>query len=156
MITHVQNKVPESFRGWDVGVLAQLPLYVQTSFPFLLTRKSAVHVDVVNELSDNVIHSKSFKASAEGLRQAHLKRFHECEMQYYNKVLWDQDIPRVFEAKAEDFGEFDDPQRYNGFSPSDRFLRDVWCEVQQERPVARLDPLVKGVPGEVREGCSVQ
>lgn len=142
--TTLQDKVSESFRGCDAGVLAELPLFLQASFPFLLTS------NVVNELTSNVVHSKTFTASAEALRQAHLTRYHDCELKYYNKVLWDKQTPSVSEAQTiEEFSDFGDPQGHNGFSSSDHYLKDVWFEVQQNRPVTRLDPLVKGVAGEV-------
>ena len=41
-----------SMDGWDAGVLSQLPLLVQYSFRVLHTRRSAVHRDVIVDVSD--------------------------------------------------------------------------------------------------------
>lgn len=147
-----EQKVPESFRAWDPAVLSQLPIYVQESFPFILTKKSAVHKDIVNDLRDNVVKGgKSFKACAEGIRQMHLVRYHDQEMRYYSKLLWDRKTPSVgIPVKEEVFSEFGNRRGYNGYSPSAHYLRSLWHQVQERRPVARLDKYVKGVKGEVR------
>ena len=79
-----------TFQGWDADVLALLPLYVQESFPCFLTRKSAIHRDVVAEVADNLMHAKGFSASSEALQQAHLYRFHSMELKYYSMLLWAQ------------------------------------------------------------------
>ncbi|CAN0078702.1 unnamed protein product, partial [Pylaiella littoralis] len=64
-----KTRVPVTFQGWDANVRILLPLYVQESFPFLLTRKSAVHRDVMAEVTDNLMHAKGFKASSKALQQ---------------------------------------------------------------------------------------
>lgn len=45
------ERVPEAFKGWDAGVLAQLPLHIQAMFPFVLRTKSALHVDIASRES---------------------------------------------------------------------------------------------------------
>lgn len=147
--TRQGSTVPESFSSWDAGVLEQLPLYVQESFPFVLTRKSAIHEDVVAEITDNLLHGKGFAASRAALEQAHLKEFHAKELKYYSMLVWrKQNV--LLHTEAKDFGSFGDRDGYNGFIPSEHYLSSVWCDVMQKRPVAKLDNLVKGVEGEVR------
>lgn len=148
------TRVTETFQGWDAGVLSQLPLFVQESFPFVLTRKSAIHVDVLLGLSDNLVRSKGFAASSEALEQAHLKKFHDAELKYYSMALWRrQSALRPVTAESK-FGSFDDQDGYNGFFPSPHYLSTAWTEFMQKRSMARVDKLVKGVEGEV--GLAVQ
>ena len=47
------------------GTIWQLSLFVQDSFRVLCIKMSAVHRDVVADISDNVGHAKSFAASIE-------------------------------------------------------------------------------------------
>ncbi|CAM9515444.1 unnamed protein product, partial [Sphacelaria rigidula] len=131
----------ESFRTWDPAVLTQLPMYVQESFPFILTKKSAVHKDIVNDLRDDVVRGgKSYRACSDGIGQMHLVRYHGQEMKYYSKLLWDRKIPSVgIPVKEEIFSEFGNRRYYNGFSPFAHYLRPLWTEVQERRPVAKLD-----------------
>ena len=149
--TRQGSTVPASFSSWDAGVLSQLPLFVRESFPFVLTRKSAIHVDVLEEITDNLVHAKGFAASRAALEQAHLKEFHAKELKYYNMLLWrKQNVLLQPVTAVRDFGSFGDPDGYNGFVPSEHYLSSVWCDVMQKRPVAKLDKLVQGVEGEVR------
>lgn len=147
----IQNaKVPENFRSWDVGVMAQLPLFVQESFRFILTHKSAVHLDVMEELTDNLVHAKGFAASRAALEQAHRKEVHARELRYYSMLVWrKQNLLLQSAATERPFGSFDDPDGYNGFVPSAHYLSSVWTDMMQTRPVAKLDKLVQGVEGEV-------
>ena len=116
---------------------------------FFLTRKSAIHRDLIAEVSDNVVHAKSFAASAEALAQAHLKRFHDTELRYYNMLLWSRKTALSQATTESGFGCFDDPDGYNGFFPSANYLTTVWCEWMQRAPVAKIDKCVEGVEGEV-------
>ena len=79
--------MPETFRGWDAGVLEQLPLFLQKSFRFPLTRRSAIYLAIVREMRDDLVHSKGFKTTAEALRQSHLQAYHQSHMKYLNQVL---------------------------------------------------------------------
>lgn len=108
-----------------------------------------MHRDVVHELSDNLVHGKGLSASSEALAQAHLKRFHDCELRYYNMRLWERGTVFSMHGPEKGFGVFADPNGYNGFYPSPYYLSAVWTEWMQRRPVAKLDRLVKGVEGEV-------
>ena len=145
------STVPESFSSWDAGVLSQLPLLVRESFPFVLTQKSAIHADVLEEITDNLVHAKGFPASRAALEQAHLKDFHARELKYYNMLLWRKQNGLLQPITAvSDFGSFGDPDGYNGFVPSENYLSSVWCDVMKNRPVAKLDKLAQGVESEVR------
>ena len=44
------------------GVLSHFPFFVQDLFPFLLTRTSAVHRDVVSEVYANVVYAMDFNS----------------------------------------------------------------------------------------------
>eukprot|EP00904_Undaria_pinnatifida_P012833 jgi/Undpi1/8680/HiC_scaffold_25.g11145.m1 len=81
------STISESFSSWDAGVLSQLPLFVRESFPFVLIRKSAIHADVLEEITDNLVHAKGFTASRAASEQAHLKEFHARELKY-DTILW--------------------------------------------------------------------
>lgn len=144
-----KTRVAESFEVWDAGVLPQLPLFVQDSLPFLLTRKSAIHRDLIAEGSDNVVDSKSIAASAEALAQAHLKYFHDAELRYYNMLLWSRKTALSQATTESGFGCFDDSGGCNVFFPSANYLTTVWCEWTQRAPVAKIDKCVEGVEGEV-------
>lgn len=138
-----------TFQGWDADVRILLPLYVQESFPFLLTRKSAIHRDVMAEVADNLMHAKGFKASSKALQQAHRQAFHAAELKYYNMLLW-RKAEQLGSGAEVGFGSFEDVDGYNGFFPSARYLSTVWSRQMQQTSAAKLDKHVKGVPGEVR------
>eukprot|EP00904_Undaria_pinnatifida_P000542 jgi/Undpi1/10489/HiC_scaffold_29.g12939.m1 len=113
--------------------------------------KSAVHADVLEEITDNLVHTKGFAASRAALEQAHLKKFHARELKYYNMLLWrKQNVLLQPITAVRDIGSFIDPDGYNGFVPSEHYRSSVWCDVMQNRPVAKLDNLVQGVEGEER------
>ena len=102
----------ETFRGWDAGVLEQLPLFLQESFPFLLTKRSAIDLAIIREMRDDLVHSKGFKATVETLRQSRLQAYHQSHMKYLNHVLWNDFYKtadgREAQAKgALEFGAFD-------------------------------------------------
>lgn len=136
-------------------------MYVQESFPFCLTRKSAIHRDVIAEwtdnLTDNLMHVKGFAASSGALKQAHLKNFHDAELKYYGMLLWRSE--QQLDSGAElTFRAFKDSDGYNGFYPTAHYLSTVWCEWMQKSPVSKLDRFVQGSEGEVRcvgwvQGC---
>lgn len=116
-----------------------------------------MHLDVLEEITDNLVHAKGFTASRAALEQAHQKEFHARELKYYSMLVWRKQNA-LLQTTVRDFGSFDDPDGYNGFVPSIHFLSSVWCDAMQNRPVAKLDKLVRGVEGEVRmlvEGCDV-
>lgn len=102
-----KTRVPVTFQGWDADVRMLLPLYVQESFPFLLTRKSAIHRDVIAEVTDNLIHAKGFKASSKSLQQAHRQKFHSAELNYYNMLLWRR-AEQLDSGTEDGFGSFED------------------------------------------------
>lgn len=148
-----------TFQGWDADVRILLPLYVQESFPFLLTRKSAIHRDVMAEVTDNLMHAKGFKASSKALQQAHRREFHAAELKYYNMLLWRR-AEQLGSGAEGGFGSFEDVDGYNGSFPSAHYLSTVWSKQMQQTNVAKLDKHVKGMHGEVRReihatlGCS--
>ncbi|CAM9602160.1 unnamed protein product, partial [Hapterophycus canaliculatus] len=126
--------IPETFQGWDPEVRKLLPPYVQESFPFVLTRKSAIHRDVIADVADNLMHAKGFKASSEALEQAHRHRFHSAELKYYNMLLWRR--AEQLDSGADDgFGSFEDAKGYNGFFPSAHYLSSVWSTSMQQEPL---------------------
>ena len=97
------------------------------------------------------MHTKGFAASRAALEQAHLKKFHARKLKYYNMLLWrKQNVLLQPITAVRDIGSFIDPDGYNGFVPSEHYRSSVWCDVMQNRPVAKLDNLVQGVEGEVR------
>ena len=136
-------------------MLEQLPLCLQESFPFLLTKRSAIDLAIVREMRDDLVHSKGFKATAEALRQSHLQAYHQSHVKYLNQVLLWNDFYKTVDRReapvkeALEFGAFDDPNGYDGFTASANNLRTVWNESQQVQHVARLDKYVSGVEGEV-------
>ena len=145
------STVPESFSSRDAEVLSQLPLFMRESFTFVLTRKSANNTDVLEEITDDLVHAQGFAASRAALEQVHLKEVHARELKYYNMLLWrKQNVPLQPITAVTGFGSFGDPDGYNAFVPSEYYLSSVWCDVMQNRPVAKLGKLVQGVEGEVR------
>ena len=146
----MQNfKLPESFQSWDTELSGSTTAVFAGKFPFVLTRRSAIHVDLIAELTDNLMHAKEFAASREALAQMHMQKFHDAELKYYDVMCWQKENELVPTATPKKFGCFDDPDGYNGFIPSEHFLTTVWMEWMQERRVAKLDRLVNGAEGEV-------
>ena len=92
--------VSETFRSWDAGVLEKLPLFFQESFPFLLTKRSAIDLGIVREMRDDLINSKGFKVTTEALRQSHLQVYHQSPMKYLNQVLWNDFCKTADEREA--------------------------------------------------------
>ena len=117
----------------------------------VLTRKPAIHADVLEEITDNFVHAKGFAASRTASEQAHLKEFYAGELKYYSMLLWrKQNVLLQPITAVRDFGSFSDPDGNNGFLPSEHYLSSVWCDGMQNRPVAKLDKLMQGVEGEMR------
>lgn len=121
----------------------------------MLTRKSAIHRDVIANVADNLMHAKGFKASSEALQQAHRHTFHSAELKYYNMLLWRR-AEQLDSGTEDEFGSFEDTKGYNGFSPSAHYLSAVWSNGMQKTPVTKLDKHVTGVQGEVRTGRNVK
>ena len=70
------------------GVLWQLPFFVQDLFlPLFLTRKSAVHRDVIAEVHGNVVYATGFAASTDAFAQAHPKVVHDVELKYCSQGI---------------------------------------------------------------------
>ena len=65
-------------------VLSQFPFFVQELFPFLLTRTSAVHRDVISEVYAKVVYAMG---STDAFAQAYPRMFHDLEVIYYNRIL---------------------------------------------------------------------
>ena len=148
---HQGSTVPEKLSGWDVGGLSQLPLFVRESFPFVLTRKSAIHADVLEDITDNLVHAKGFAESRAALKQAHLKNFHARKLTYYKMLHWrEQNVLLQPITAVRDFGSFGDHDGYNGFVSPERCLSSVWRDVMQNRPVAKLDVLQRIRAGSLR------
>ncbi|CAN0044641.1 unnamed protein product, partial [Hapterophycus canaliculatus] len=108
-----------------------LPLFVRESFPFVLSHKAAIHRDVVEELTDNLVHAKGFSAPRAALEQAHHRTFHAKDLKYCTILLWRRQIVfrRLATHTAERaVGSFDDPEGYNGFVPSEHYLSSMWSE----------------------------
>ena len=82
------------------GVLSQLPFFVQELFHSLLTRKSAVHRDVISDVHANVVYAMGFAASTDTLAQEHPRMFHDAEVIYYNRILRARDR-RVVKQRRE-------------------------------------------------------
>ena len=68
------------------GVLSKFPSFVQDLLPFLLTRISAVHRDVISEVYANVVYATGSAASTDALVKAYPTMFHDAEVVYYNRT----------------------------------------------------------------------
>ncbi len=101
------------------------------------------------ELSDNLVHLKGFAASSETLQQAHLKKYHDAEVKYYSMALWRRQPALAPVTTERKFGTLDDPDGYNCFLPSARYLNTACVGFVRKRPVARLDKPVQEVLDEV-------
>lgn len=119
--------------------MAQLPLFVRESFPSVLTHRSVVHMDVMEDVTDTFVGGKGFAASRAALKQEHQEEFHARELKYYSRLVWRRQNLLLQSATSErPFGSFDDPD-YNGFVPSAHYLSSVWTNEMQTRPVAKIE-----------------
>ncbi|CAM9854452.1 unnamed protein product, partial [Sphacelaria rigidula] len=70
-----EEKRTTSYHAWDPQCLEKLPDIVSSEFPFLSTRKSAVHLSVLNRLAGDLLVGKDFAATASHLYQVYIATF---------------------------------------------------------------------------------
>ena len=128
-------KIFGSFSALDERVLKLLPTFIQKSFPFIVTARSAIDIKLADKLADDLMHGKGFKASHEFIQQSHLNHFHLMEHQYYSHVAYYKQkyghqatlssrSSSLLNPKT--FGVFNDAQGYNGHVPSEHYLESIW------------------------------
>ncbi|GAA6034100.1 hypothetical protein JCM8097_000695 [Rhodosporidiobolus ruineniae] len=113
-------------------LLAQLPSYIRSSFPFHLTHRAAVTAVLFNQYRSAVQHGVGPVTFASMLSRAHRRRYDEKRRAYFQAIadrhyskhappLDEQNVPRYTA-----FPDFDDPQGYAAYSPSAKWLNTAF------------------------------
>lgn len=66
---NIEDKRTTSYHAWDPACLERLPDRVSREYPFIPTRKSAMHVRLIDRLAHDLINGKGFAATANYIRQ---------------------------------------------------------------------------------------
>jgi hypothetical protein len=111
------------FSVWHPKLLMLLPAYIRLSFPFILTKRSGILYEVVQEVVDNLVSGKSSSASESFILQRHLKRYYSNRLIYLSRQ---KNQPLLLSSyKVDSFGSFYDLDRYNGHVPGAQYLSSL-------------------------------
>ena len=80
------RQLPYHFNGYGADSLKFLPHHIRSKFPALLTRRSAISVNVINEMVSLVMRRVSFSSVRTHLRELHLSKLAELEANYVADV----------------------------------------------------------------------
>lgn len=118
--------------------------FVSKEFPFVLTKKAAISMTVVNRLADDLLEGKGFSATSNSLERAYSATYFKLFRSYVSLVnrrvsqlkgLWGQDVDVGPIAR---FGAIGDPLGFNSSHPSAHYLRDIWHKWFYEIPVLQV------------------
>ncbi|KAJ7901480.1 hypothetical protein B0H13DRAFT_2336060 [Mycena leptocephala] len=134
----INDGCKKHFHGWSRTLLASLHPYLQLAFPAILTKKSGVSRNVMNQLRVGNQH----KMGPSGVRslplESHTLRFSILQAQYLEAVFemvrgrqihltgqLQTKLDSFLTEKIPSFGDFGNANGYAGFVPSDRYLTSI-------------------------------
>ncbi|KAJ7468909.1 hypothetical protein B0H11DRAFT_2284053 [Mycena galericulata] len=126
------------FHGWSKQLLESLPPYLQLAFPAILSRKSGVSRNVMNQLRVGNQHKMGPNGVRSLLLESHTLRFAILQNQYLEAVFemvrgrqidltgqLQSNLDSFLAEKISGFGDFGDANGYAGFVPSERYLSSI-------------------------------
>ena len=110
------------FHSNDADVLALMPTYVKDSYRIFVTHRSAVTMDILDNVSKYISRGTGFLAYANDLKENQVDEFHRRECLYYELVCRFNIIPRV------KFSCIDDKNGYSASFLSSTYIQDTWLK----------------------------
>jgi hypothetical protein len=123
------------FHGWSKKLLDSLPPYLRLAFPAILSRKSGLSCNVLNQLRVGNQHKMGPSGVRSLLLESHTLRFSILQAQYLEAVFEmvrgrqlsqasevQTNLDSFLAERVRDFGDFGDSNGYSGFVPSERYL----------------------------------
>jgi len=133
-----KNECKRSFSGCDQGIVKQLNPGHQRAFPAILTHKSGISKNLFDMMRPLFQHGVGPHRLSKVIRIVHAQRFDELQFVYYSSLcdykpsvadqLLRRDIPIIFEQ----FSDFSDKSKYNGYVPSSNYLSHVYSSMLAE------------------------
>ncbi|KAJ7077201.1 hypothetical protein C8R43DRAFT_1179242 [Mycena crocata] len=126
------------FHGWSQKLIESLPRYLQLAFPAILSRKSGVSRNVMNQLRIGNQHKMGPSGVRSLLLELHTLRFSILQAQYLEAVFemvrgrqdgktgeFQSRLDSFLTERIPPFGDFGDRNGYAGFVPSERYLSSM-------------------------------
>lgn len=134
----VRAACKKTFSGYDQGLIKQLNVGHQRAFPAILTHKSGISKELSNTMRPLFQHGIGPHRLSKIIRIMHTQRFDELQFVYYNGIsnfkpnvasqLSNGNGPQQFEQ----FSDFFDKMKYNGYIPSSNYLSYVYSSLVAE------------------------
>ncbi|KAJ7189729.1 hypothetical protein GGX14DRAFT_580474 [Mycena pura] len=126
------------FHGWSQRLFSSLPRYLQLAFPAILSQKSGVSQNVMNQLRVGNQHKMGPSGVRSLLLESHTLRFGLLQAQYLEAVFemvrgrqidltgqLQSKLDAFLTEKISGFGDFGDSNGYAGFVLSERYLASM-------------------------------
>lgn len=142
-------------------VFSYLPFEVQSTFPFVFSKRSGITVDLLYSMISDIENGTGVKGTANKLREAYMLKYQRYELNYYSTLLSlrhaDQGVgsfllsrENIFKLQKDEalkFSEFDDKLGYYGKLPSGnnylilaQFLKSIFIsESNRKLPYYQLE-----------------
>ena len=123
-----------TFNAWDKELLNNYPLTVRLSFPFLLSHRSGVSLDLLTKIDNDLQHGKGMAACWEMVQRAHMTRYHKMEALYLSRLNYFLLLKKytmhtksiLIRESPSQFVNFKDPSKYNGYYGSVHLFQTLW------------------------------
>lgn len=141
----------KSYNLYDPLILDQLDPGLVAEFPAFLTHRSGIDKTVMSLIRAGIAHRLSSSAWSKILRELHMRNHDLREIKYLYAIQRDQKLCESIGAEAklyQPFSAFNDKTAYNGFSPSKKYINNIYMDyMQQIRPV--LDQCMSSLTGHI-------
>ncbi|GAA5803691.1 hypothetical protein HPULCUR_009174 [Helicostylum pulchrum] len=127
-----------TFSGCDQDIVKQLNPGHQRAFPAILTHKSGISKDLCNVMRPLFQHGVGPHRLSKVIRILHTQRFDELQFVYYNGIndfkpnVASQLLNGAESQTFDQFSNFSDRMKYNGYTPSSNYLSYVYSSLVAE------------------------
>ncbi|KAK7012668.1 hypothetical protein R3P38DRAFT_3323885 [Favolaschia claudopus] len=135
---YCRDSCKHHFHGWSRKILDSLPAYLRLAFPAVLSRKSGLSRNVVNQLRVGNQHKMGPSGVRALLLESHTLRFSTLQAQYLEAVFemirgrqqgqtgsQQPKIDSFLTERIPSFGDFGDHDGYAGFVPTEGYLASM-------------------------------
>lgn len=128
----------KTFSGCDQGIVKQLNPDHQSAFPAILTHKSGVSKDFSNIMRSSFQHGVGPHRLSKITRILYTHRFDERQFVYYSGIndfkpnVASQLLNGAESQASDQFSDFSDKMKYNGYAPSSNYLSYVYSSLVAE------------------------
>ncbi|KAI7874434.1 uncharacterized protein EV154DRAFT_569718 [Mucor mucedo] len=155
------DKTPDSFNGYDKGLVQQLPRIYAKEFPAILTESSGISTRLAKLMRPLFQSGVGPQRLSKVLRVIHTEHIDELQFQYYKKMVEKLQNPTMIDClrKKRDGGSvsydeissFGDKQKYAGYIPCANYLSHVYSSLIEEF-VLFMDQLTSMTDGIILKG----